>query len=32
MMPYVENLVQGSLHQEGVKQLDFFRFQTQVIR
>ena len=32
MMPYVQNLLQGSVHQEGVKQLEFFRFQTQVTR
>ena len=32
MMQYVQNLLQGSVHQEGVKQLEFFRFQTQVTR
>ena len=32
MMPYVENLLQGSVHQEGVKQLESFRSLTQVIR
>ena len=32
MMPYVENLLQGSVHHEGVKQLEFSRSQTQVTR
>ena len=32
MMPYVETLSQGSVHREGVKQLEFFRSQTQVTR